>query len=702
MILNRSGAGFFGVCRRLFSALLAALILAAALPSFAESTPRAPCFGDGLRASGGHNIGAFIRWALTHVDPSSVPDGATLALPAGQCGTEPWQYLYGGIRTKTDETTLRNFYLNNYTSQMTEDQYAFLTANWDRSGYAADCQGLLDAWLTYEQGEPTDINVQMNYYYWCTQKGPISAIDRPYRIGEALFVQSESTGSMVHIGWICGFDADGEPLAVESRGIPYGVVITKVRHRLWTHRGLMTAVFSYPAAGALERLESTALPPIADDIFYKSTEKAELSALASAPVASGFAGGSGTRDDPWLIANAAQLNYLAALVNAGNTCSGRYFLLTADIELNPTADWERWPFGVKPANEWTPIGYWNSHTDNTPFRGNFSGGGHRISGLFYDRYNKSFVGLFGYAAGGQDCAISDLTVEMAFIHGLNNVGGIVGCAKGGVRIENCSFGGYIYSEYWQGGVLGYGSADGSAPSLRGCVNLAELDGTYAVGGLAGGGADGISIEASFNAGPIDSSDAAGGLLGLGCGAELTNCYNSGLVEGNLSVGGLIGRAESCTVSSCYSAGGLVAQEGGGGAIGSTGGESSVENCYYLNAASIPVSEYGAPRTAAQLSAFGGYPGFDFASVWTIRESTGYPYAQLIGNAHRSGGYPRANAGDIDGDGSITAADAMLALRFSMRLIELTGARIIRGDIDGDGWLTPSDAVLILRLSMHLI
>ena len=72
------------------------------------------------------------------------------------------------------------------------------------------------------------------------------------------------------------------------------------------------------------------------------------------------------------------------------------------------------------------------------------------------------------------------------------------------------------------------------------------------------------------------------------------------------------------------------------------------------------------------------------------------------SSESSGGYPRANAGDIDGDGSITAADAMLALRFSMRLIELTGARIIRGDIDGDGWLTPSDAVLILRLSMHLI
>ena len=50
---------------------------------------------------------------------------------------------------------------------------------------------------------------------------------------------------MTHVGWICGFDSDGEPLAVEARGLSYGVVITRLDNRSWTHRGLMTKKFEY-------------------------------------------------------------------------------------------------------------------------------------------------------------------------------------------------------------------------------------------------------------------------------------------------------------------------------------------------------------------------------------------------------------------------------------------------------------------------
>ena len=52
---------------------------------------------------------------------------------------------------------------------------------------------------------------------------------------------------MGHVGWVCGFDEDGEPLVVEARGLYFGVVVTRMGSERWTHRGLMTVKFDYDA-----------------------------------------------------------------------------------------------------------------------------------------------------------------------------------------------------------------------------------------------------------------------------------------------------------------------------------------------------------------------------------------------------------------------------------------------------------------------
>ena len=45
------------------------------------------------------NVFDFIRWALTHVNPNSVPSGAVLANgTATNIGADPWYYLYGTVR----------------------------------------------------------------------------------------------------------------------------------------------------------------------------------------------------------------------------------------------------------------------------------------------------------------------------------------------------------------------------------------------------------------------------------------------------------------------------------------------------------------------------------------------------------------------------------------------------------------------------
>ena len=192
------------------------------------------------------NIFDFIRWALTHVDPNTIPKSATFANgTATNIGKEPWHYLYGTIRSKTTKALIEERWTNFYSSHgWTRTAYDKATANFKSSDYATDCQGLLDAYFTYELGIKTDINADYNYRKWCTGKGKTSEIERPYELGEAVFM-ANAKGRITHVGWICGLDSDGEHLVVEARGLSYGVVVTRLADRPWTHRGLMTKKFDY-------------------------------------------------------------------------------------------------------------------------------------------------------------------------------------------------------------------------------------------------------------------------------------------------------------------------------------------------------------------------------------------------------------------------------------------------------------------------
>lgn len=198
------------------------------------------------------NVLDFIRWALIRVNPNTVPSGAVLANgTATNIGADPWHYLYGTVKSKTTAERIEERWRNHYSKTWTREAYDRATAAMSPDDYATDCQGLLDAYLTYELGEKTDVNADYNYRKWCTGKGKISEIERPYELGEAVFM-ANSRGKMSHVGWICGFGADNEPLVVEARGLSYGVVITRLEDRAWTHRGLMTKKFDYKEERQME------------------------------------------------------------------------------------------------------------------------------------------------------------------------------------------------------------------------------------------------------------------------------------------------------------------------------------------------------------------------------------------------------------------------------------------------------------------
>lgn len=86
---------------------------------------------------------------------------------------------------------------------------------------------------------------------------------------------------------------------------------------------------------------------------------------------SGFAGGNGTKEDPWQIADAAQLNLVRENL-AGN------YVLMADIDLAGIENWE--PIGAFHSLSDAPEDAEVPHPDYA-FTGTFDGAGHTISNL---------------------------------------------------------------------------------------------------------------------------------------------------------------------------------------------------------------------------------------------------------------------------------------------------------------------------------
>jgi len=187
------------------------------------------------------SVNEFVAWALSHAKRASVPNGAVLCVDPQNVGRDgEWEYLYGTTGRRVTQSLLDERYANYYSRKgWTRAEYDRATSGWiERGVTVCDCQGLED----YYSG--SDTNCQGNWDRYCTDKGSIANITRPYVIGEAVFMRN-SSGIMKHIGWVCGYMQDGDPLIVEERGLSYGCVVSRLSQRDFTHRGLMTKRYKY-------------------------------------------------------------------------------------------------------------------------------------------------------------------------------------------------------------------------------------------------------------------------------------------------------------------------------------------------------------------------------------------------------------------------------------------------------------------------
>lgn len=237
-------------------------------------------------------------------------------------------------------------------------------------------------------------------------------------------------------------------------------------------------------------------------------------------------------------------------VNSGNTYENKVVLLTSDITLDSSIEWE--PIGYYPMESSTPY-----DKNNKPFKGIFDGCGHEINNMYINTTNKC-QGFFGLVSEG---IIKNLGIgENCNIYGGSATAAIVGYLYNGSKIQHCSNKSIVTSE------------------------------NIMIGGIAGQVIENCFIDNCFNIGSVTGDAHVGGIAGnLDTNSKITNCYNTSTITGNATTqtssqtGGIAGDVQNdSTVSNSYNIGNINGIQHVGGIVGflrDTNGK--IENCYYL-------------------------------------------------------------------------------------------------------------------------
>ncbi len=351
-----------------------------------------------------------------------------------------------------------------------------------------------------------------------------------------------------------------------------------------------------------------------------------------------FAGGTGTEVDPYLVANAEQLNNVRNHLDA-------HFRQTADIDL-----------GVVPWNTgegWVPIG---SAWDDS-FTGTYDGGGYVIRNLTINRPDAIHQGLFGYAGSLQyasDAAIlrhlhlQDVKLRVGGGSGAlvgNISGGLLGGLWGG--IDDVSVSGTIETESLSsvGGLVGTASSP-----IHGAFANVEVWGRYWVGGLAGRASE---VRHSYSVGAVHGEHYVGGLVGSsGPGGVIADSYSRASVTGINAVGGLVGE-NNIPIYRSYSTGRVAATgDDVGGLVGTSDYAVPVADAYWdIETSEQTDSAAGVGRTTQEMQRRATYETYNFRSLWTVSEGNDYPFFLDLS------AYPRLQTVHLDAlGGAGTIAD----------------------------------------------
>lgn len=312
--------------------------------------------------------------------------------------------------------------------------------------------------------------------------------------------------------------------------------------------------------------------------------------IPASAIKTGFESGTGTAEDPYIIATAEQMKNLADKVNAGNTYEGKYFKLANDIDLTTLKDAEG------NAISWTPIGGgdtlteadadgYDQYTPSNKFYGTFDGAGHTINLVI--NADENYVGLFGHNGG----TLKNFTVtgSVTVTGAKEYVGAAAGFNSGTItRVINKAT---INAPdcYNVGGIAGVNVAGNWKYCVQGSDTKSNVKAKNAVG----------LITECGNEGKLTALRVVGGIVGSNYGT-VSYCYNYGDIdfwwEGSMSkIGGIAGTCADTGdatwapghISNCYNTGYIQwintvqSSRGYGGIVCFIGSTSSITNCYNI-------------------------------------------------------------------------------------------------------------------------
>lgn len=313
-------------------------------------------------------------------------------------------------------------------------------------------------------------------------------------------------------------------------------------------------------------------------------------------------------------------------------------------------------------------------------------------------------GIVGNYYSADEASIRNCVNESgAAISGQSGVGGIVGDCS--YAVTNCrNYAEISASDRCAGGIAGI--AQDSIIELSANFGNVHVGNEYA-GGICGTIDMMQRVAFSFNHGNISGTSCIGGLIGAvngsGEGTEsgevLYDCYSIGNVEGSSNIGGAVGRCDHGEYARLYTAGTVSCTvQNGNALLGCLNGvsPSAISNCFTLDTAYRETN--GTALTAEQMTEAASYTGFDFDAVWFIDSTAAYTYPQLTNNPNDTP--TQFIPGDVDGNGEVSIADALMILRHAMGVEELSSESLPAADLDGDGQISGRDALLVLRLAIE--
>ena len=269
--------------------------------------------------------------------------------------------------------------------------------------------------------------------------------------------------------------------------------------------------------------------------------------LFTFPAQARYSGGSGTAQDPYQIATAADL------IALGETPADydKHFILTADIDLDPNLPGRK-VFDKAVIADWR----------QTPFVGVFDGCGHVIAHLrIIGSQNLGLFGQLGHwtAPGAYVKNLGVVDVNVIDIGSTGRAGALAGDNCG--TVIQCYTTGVVSGNWSVGGLVG----DNSGP-VTDCYSTAAVSGTgHDVGGLVG--CNWGSVTQCNSTGQVTGHGPVGGLVGANAGGAVIHCYSAGMVNGDTEVGGLVGDNFGY-VGHCHSMGPVNGRLRVGGLVGS--------------------------------------------------------------------------------------------------------------------------------------